>query len=67
MADEPYGRGLVDTMEIQRRWNEADRLLQEHVRRCASEDPTERMRQILEVRQRAARIVDELLATQEKR
>jgi hypothetical protein len=56
-----FRRGLEDTLEIQRRFNELDHLMWRQVQLNASEDPIERVRQITALQSEFKQSVDELL------
>lgn len=63
---EYHGHGLIDTLEIQRRFNELDLLIQKQVRESASDDPFERIRQIAAAQAELREQVDQLIATRSK-
>lgn len=66
MMDDPMlGRGLEDAIEIQRQFNELDRLMQRQIRLSGSEDPFERIRQITEAQAEFRKRVDALLTAKE--
>jgi len=56
-----FEQGLEDVLEVQRRFNELDRLMWRQVQLNASEDPFERIRQITEAQVEFRRQVDKLL------
>lgn len=62
MDYEMYGGGLIDVIDLQRRFNELDLLMQRQIRLSASEDPLERIRQIGEWQAELAARVDDLTA-----
>jgi hypothetical protein len=59
MDNDNYGHGLRDVLELQRKFNELELLMQRQIRLSASEDPVERLRQIAEtMKQHTARAGD---------
>ena len=66
MNEIDYGRGLQDEFDLQRRFNELDLLIQQQVRRNASEDPFKRIKQIAEAQAEFRKQVDAPLAARAK-
>lgn len=57
-----YGHGLQDVLELQRKFNKLELLMQRQIQLNASEDPVERLRQIAETMKRHTARVDGLLS-----
>ena len=65
--DVEFGRGMDDAVEIQRRFNELDRIMFLQVQMSTSEDPFERIAQIAAAQAEFREGVDALLAARAKR
>lgn len=61
MNETMFGKGLADAIEIQRQFNELDRLMMRQIQLSGSEDPFERISQIVAAQQSHSEKVDELL------
>lgn len=48
MDEQFFGRGLEETIELQRQFNELENLMYRQVKMSASEDPFERIKQIMD-------------------